>query len=123
MKDFLPNEIIEVRQQRMELPQPPLPKDISALRLLQMEYRGEIELTPNQRRAAIACLQFESPKLGAVAVAMNGSFAEELDRLIMKRTGKLIEHHPDEGEGKSPSPLPAQAHWPIRRSVKSSRRF
>jgi hypothetical protein len=41
--------------------------DIRALQLLQMEYRGEIELTHHQRRAAEACLPFETPKLGVVA--------------------------------------------------------
>jgi hypothetical protein len=101
-----------------------LPEGIDALGLLQMEYQGKITLTYAQRRAAEACLPFERPKLSAVAVAASGSFAEELDRLIMKRSGKLIEHHKDEGEkdeGKSASPLPPQAHWPTPRSAKSRR--
>jgi hypothetical protein len=97
-----------------------LPEGIDALGLLQMEYRGEITLTYAQRRAAEACLPFERPKLSAVAVAANGSFADQLDRLIMKRTGKLIEHHPEEGASAS-HPLPAQAHWPTPRSTKSRR--
>jgi hypothetical protein len=97
-----------------------LPEGIDALGLLQMEYQGKITLTYAQRRAAEACLPFERPKLSAVAVAASGSFAEELDRLIMKRTGRLIEHRPEEG-APPPQGLPPQAHWPTPRSAKSRR--
>jgi hypothetical protein len=104
-----------------------LPEGIDALGLLQMEYRGQITLTYAQRRAAEACLPFERPKLGVIATTnLNAdSFAEALDRAIQRsQIGmKLIEHRDGEGEKPAPQPLPAQAHWPIRRSVKSSRRF
>ena len=43
------------------------------LPLLQMAYRGQVQLTPQQMRAAIEALPFEVPKLG-------GSFAERLER-------------------------------------------
>jgi hypothetical protein len=108
---------IEQQQEAMERA---IPKDVRALQLLQMEYRGEIELTHNQRRAAIACLQFESPKLGVIATANMSSddFCAALERAIA-RSGvgmKLIEHHPSDGksdEGK-PSPPPIPAHGPRR---------
>ena len=70
-----------------------LPKDIDALQLLQMEYRGEIVLTHNQRRAAEACLPFETPKLGVVATTNMSSedFAAMLDRAIQRSGIKQIE--------------------------------
>ena len=55
---------IEAKQQ-----EPPLPKDIRALELLQMVYRGEVKLSAQQMRAAIEVLPFEEPKLSAVAIA------------------------------------------------------
>ena len=75
-----------------------LPKDIRALQLLQMAYRGEIELTSQQFRAAKEALPFEEPKLSAMAVgSMNGQdFATLLERAIRAsdkaREVKLIEH-------------------------------
>jgi hypothetical protein len=85
-----------------------LPEGIDALRLLQMEYRGEIVLTYAQRRAAEACLPFERPKLGVVATTnfTSEDFASMLDRAIA-RSGigpKLIEHRPE--GAKSPDPIP-----------------
>jgi hypothetical protein len=76
-----------------------IPKDIRALELLQMEYRGEIELTSAQRSAAKECLPFETPKLTAMAVgSMNGQdFASLLERAIRasgkEREVKQIEAH------------------------------
>ena len=64
-------------------------KDIRALELLQMEYRGEIELTHTQRRAAIECLPFERPKLGAIATAsMNGQDSASMLERAIERSGK-----------------------------------
>ena len=51
------------------------------LPLLQMAYRGQVQLTPQQMRAAIEALPFEVPKLGVMAnVTVDGSFAERLER-------------------------------------------
>jgi hypothetical protein len=84
-----------------------LPEGIDALRLLQMEYRGQITLTYAQRRAAEACLPFERPKLGVMATTnLNADdFASMLERAIM-RSGKLIEHRPSEGAKSAPAPIP-----------------
>jgi hypothetical protein len=85
-----------------------------------------IELTHHQRRAAEACLPFETPKLGVVATTtMNAdTFAEMLDRAIM-RSGKLIEHRQDEGEPAKPSPAPIPPHGSARQGLQGTpdRRF
>jgi hypothetical protein len=80
---------IEAQQQ-----QPTLPKDIRALELLQMVYRGEVKATPQQIRAAIEALPFENPRMSAVAVGyLTGeTFAERLERAIARSDrAKLIE--------------------------------
>jgi len=61
-----------------------LPTGTSAKQALEMVYRGEIVLSPQQMRAAIECLQFEVPKVSAIAVThMDGSdFASALERAI-----------------------------------------
>jgi hypothetical protein len=91
--------------------EPELPKDIDALQLLQMEYRGEIVLTHQQRRAAEACLPFERPKLGVVATTtMNADdFASMLDRAIQRSGMKQIEATPTAPPSSPPpaSPTPA----------------
>jgi len=76
----------------------------TAMQILQMEYRGEIELTPAQRRSAMACLPFEEPKLAVIGhVGEDGSFAERLERALT-RSGmsprgpvKLLEYQPKAG--------------------------
>ena len=61
-------------------------EDIMALPLLQMAYRGQVQLTPQQMRAAIESLPYETPKLSATAIAtMDGkTFAEALERCILR---------------------------------------
>jgi hypothetical protein len=73
-----------------------LPKDIRALELLQMVYRGEVRATPQQMRAAIESLPFENPRMSAVAVGYldGNAFAEKLERAIARiGPAKLIEAH------------------------------
>ena len=72
-----------------------LPEGTTAKQALEMVYRGLIELTPQQMRAAIELLPYENPKLSATAIAtMDGnSFAEALERAITR--------------SKQPVPLPA----------------
>jgi hypothetical protein len=83
-----------------------LPEGIDALRLLQMEYRGEIVLTYAQRRAAEACLPFERPKLGVMATTnlTSEDFSAMLERAIARSQVRLIEHRADEGAKPSPPP-------------------
>jgi hypothetical protein len=61
------SELVDLSVKIVELGQQ-LPKDIDALRLLQMVYRGEFKASPQQMRAAIESLPYENPKLSAVAV-------------------------------------------------------
>jgi hypothetical protein len=99
----------EVAEHRADGKVVQLPEDIDALQLLQMEYRGQVELTYAQRRAAEACLPFERPKLGVVATTTLSSdtFAEMLDRAISRSQVRLIEHvRQDEGSQPSPPPSP-----------------
>jgi hypothetical protein len=61
-----------------------LPKDTTARQFMQMVMRGELEPTPKQFSAAKALIEYEEPKLSAVAVGhMDGtSFAQALERAI-----------------------------------------
>jgi hypothetical protein len=90
------DEVVEGELQR-------LPEGITALPLLQMAYRGQVQLTPQQMRAAIGALPFEVPKLSATAITSmdEKSFAAQLDRAIerskqvpMLNGPKTIEHEP-----------------------------
>jgi hypothetical protein len=55
--------------------------------LLQMVYRGEISVTPQQMQAARESIAYEKPKLTAVA-HFEGSFYEALERAIEKRANR-----------------------------------
>jgi hypothetical protein len=86
----------------VEEERPILPDNITALPLLQMAYRGQVQLTPQQMRAAIESLSYETPKLSATAIAtMDGkTFAEALERCLERSKSpppllngpKTIEH-------------------------------
>src|SRR6516225_6550627 len=67
-------------------PEPVLPEGTTAKQALEMVYRGLIELSPQQMRAAIESLPYETPKLSATAIAtMDGqSFAQALERCIAR---------------------------------------
>jgi hypothetical protein len=62
----------------------PICWSIIALPLLQMAYRGQVQLTPQQMRAAIEALPFEVPKLSASAITTmdEKSFAAAVERAI-----------------------------------------
>jgi hypothetical protein len=74
--------------ENLKVPEEPerlaLPENITALPLLQMAYRGQVQLTPQQMRAAIEALPFEVPKLSASAITTmdEKSFAAALERCI-----------------------------------------
>ena len=107
MPKLTPAELIEAHEQRLDAERL-LPKDVRALELLQMEYRGEVELTHKQHDAAKACLQFETPKLGVIATTNMTSedFGAMLDRAIARSQVRLIEHRPEEKP--APPPIPAR---------------
>src|SRR5262249_23651490 len=63
-----------------------LPEGTSAKEALRMVYRGEIVLSPQQMRAAIESLPYETPKLSAAAIGHfeGKTFAEALERAISR---------------------------------------
>jgi hypothetical protein len=71
----------------MEENQRVLPKDIGAHEVLQMVYRGEISVTPQQLSAAKEAIAYEKPKMAVVA-HFEGSFYEALEREIEKRANR-----------------------------------
>jgi hypothetical protein len=96
---FADPENLKVEDEEQQLV---LPEGTTAKEALRMVYRGEIVLSPQQMRAAIESLPYETPKLSATAIAtMDGkSFAEALDRCIARSKAPLalnapvIEHEP-----------------------------
>ena len=90
--------------------------NVDALRYLQMVYRGQIQAEGPRMRAAMACLQFETPKLAVVASVNDPkSFGERLERAIARSGIRplMIEHapqpkppKPDLGLGDVTGPMP-----------------
>src|SRR5262249_45393217 len=105
MKDLSPNEIIEAHQRRVEemggeeLIELGLHE--TSLDFFRKIYHSVRQPMTRRMRAAEFALQFEHPKLGAIATAsMNGrDFASMLERAI-ERSGKakLIEGSVIEGD-------------------------
>jgi len=100
--DAVDEVLNRIEQQKVEQV---LPDDIKALPLLQMAYRGQVKLTPQQARCAIEALPYETPKLSATQhVHYDGSFAAQLEKAIERShqplplppPGPVIEHDPDE---------------------------
>jgi hypothetical protein len=63
------NDELDLNGRVMKEPEPALPERTTAKQALEMVYRGLIELTPQQMRAAIELLPYENPKLSATAIA------------------------------------------------------
>jgi hypothetical protein len=76
---------IEAQQARMNVEGEPR----NALEYVQDVYRGRRVADPWRMRAAIAALQFETPRLGVIATTnLNGEdFAAVLDRAIERSNG------------------------------------
>jgi len=110
--DAVDEMLNRIEQQKVE---PDLPEGIMALPLLQMAYRGQVKLTPQQARAAIEALPYENPRLSATAIAtMDGkSFAQALERAIERSRGPLLLNSPTE-------PLPANE---LKKPMSRYRRF
>jgi hypothetical protein len=66
-----------------------LPKGITARQFMQMVMRGEIEPTPRQMTAAKVLIEYQEPKLSAVAISQmdQHSFAAALERAILRSKG------------------------------------
>jgi len=79
-------EVILDRAEQQSDEVPSLPKGTTARQALEMEMRGEIELTPRQHNAAKILIEYQEPRLSAVAVGhMDGtSFAQALERCIAR---------------------------------------
>jgi hypothetical protein len=83
---------------------------LNAHQILQLVYRGKLEVTPMQMRALSIAINFESPKLAVIGhVAEDGSFAERLERALMrsghsppKRPPKLITYNPEHRPAEDP---------------------
>jgi hypothetical protein len=85
-------------QQIEQVEERELPDNISAHELLRMVYRGKVEVSPIQMRAAIESLPYETPKLSATAIAtMDGkTFAEALERAIERSKSPVLLNGPVE---------------------------
>jgi hypothetical protein len=67
----------------------------NALEYLQDIYRGRRVFDPQRVRAAALALPFESSKLAVTAhIGEDGTFAERLDRALMRSGVRVIEHRP-----------------------------
>jgi hypothetical protein len=94
-----------------------------ALDLLQEVYRNpEVPLSVRMR-AAMAALPFEMPKLAVTTnVPWSESFAEALDRALVRSQVKVIEHRQDE-VAKSAQPAPIPRHGTPRQGPTTDKRF
>jgi hypothetical protein len=96
-----PAELIEEHKRRVELMDGEgleVPTDASPVDFLQAIYRDPRQPMPRRMKAAIECAPYMHPKLSAAAITIDGSFADRLDRAMMRSRGvvageglKLIE--------------------------------
>jgi hypothetical protein len=82
------SELVDLSVRVVELKQS-LPEGCTARQFLQMVMRGEIDPEPRQVNAAKVLIEYEEPRLSAVAVGhMDGnSFAQALERCIARSKG------------------------------------
>ena len=83
-------ELVDLSVRVVELEQS-LPEGITARQFMQMVMRGEIEPNPRQMTAAKVLIEYQEPKLSAVAVGhMDGtSFAQALERCLARSKGTV----------------------------------
>jgi len=101
-----------------------LPEGTTAKEALRMVYRGEIVLSPQQMRAAIESLPYETPKLSAsTVVSMDGqSFAEALERATARsETVRSLPAPVDEALVVEAAPVISAAE--MKRPFQTYRRF
>jgi hypothetical protein len=108
-------DILDRMEQQSESAE--LPKGTTARQFMQMVMRGEIHPEPKQFNAAKVLIEYEEPRLSAVAVGHmdKSSFAHMLDRAIERSKAPYVpkpallppsEQHPA-------SEL--KGNWPLRR--------
>jgi hypothetical protein len=74
-----------------------VPPDATPLEFLKAVYQSATQPMSRRMRAAIEAAPYFHPKLSATATITVEDFASRLERAIM-RSGKLIEHQPEEGQ-------------------------
>jgi hypothetical protein len=89
MSECSPVELIAAHQKRIEEMNREEDEPRNALDYLQDVYRGRRVADPWRFRAAVAALQFETPRLGVIATtSLNGAdFAALLDKAIARANG------------------------------------
>jgi hypothetical protein len=83
------SELVDLSVRVVEELEQSLPEGCTARQFMQMVMRGEIEPTPRQMTAAKVLIEYQEPRLSAVAVGdMDGqSFAQALERCIARSKG------------------------------------
>lgn len=107
MEEKSPLEVILAHQARLDAINNGEGEPRNALEYVQDVYRGRRIADPWRFRAAVAALQFETPRLGIVATTnMNDKdFARLLDRAIERSNGaRVINHRRSESEEKGLDP-------------------
>jgi hypothetical protein len=97
--------------------EPTLPEGCTARQFMQMVMRGELEPTPRQMSAAKALIEYEEPKLSAVAVGHmdETSFAAALERCLARSAAA---YEPRPAQLPAPEQHPAselKGNFPVRR--------
>ena len=95
--------------------EPTLPEGITARQFMQMVMRGEIEPTPRQMTAAKVLIEYQEPKLSAVAIGhMDGTdFASALERAILRSQSSYVTRALPASEQHPASEL--KGNFPVRR--------
>jgi hypothetical protein len=71
---------------------------LNAHQILQLVYRGKLEVTPMQMRALSIAIPFESPKLAVTAHITDDSIAARLERALARSGVNVIEHRDETNE-------------------------
>jgi hypothetical protein len=89
MEEQSPAEVIQAHQARLDAINNGEGEPRNALEYVQDVYRGRRIADPWRMRAAIAALQFETPRLGVIATTNlnDKDFAALLDRAIERSNG------------------------------------
>jgi hypothetical protein len=92
-EEYSPAELIEERQRRIDEMNGlvALPAGTTARQFMQMVMRGEIEPTPRQMTAAKVLIEYQEPKLSAVATLnVDQNFAVALERAILRSQSSYV---------------------------------